>query len=120
MRRARALVSLFFATTIGCYSWRLSSVSDVARLQPKASTPVMITTREGKEFVLRWVDVRGDTLFGLVQDGTDARLALPVADIRSLQLHLWDRRTTRQAVLLAAGASIVAFVVIVYFGLQNE
>jgi len=109
------LLALALLALPACTSWRSTSADAVSANEPSR---VRVTTTEGSRYTLYNATVRGDSLYGRTEVGTD--VAVAVADLDRAETRRFSAVKTAGAAVggvIAAGALYLgAIVVYLVFG----
>jgi hypothetical protein len=102
---------------LGCYSYKIISVSELEEIEKEIPTEIVLKTQEGK--IYNFPDssyyVENDTLYG--RENPDEEIILNISDIKTIWLAERDEVSTTLLAILSF--TLVSLFVIVLIGLQN-
>lgn len=85
--------ALLVGQLAGCTSWRVASTPP-AQFTAGSTELVRVVRRNGTEVTLREAQVRGDTLYGTPSPVPGQRLAIPLSDVRTIEVRQGDTAKT--------------------------
>lgn len=106
-------VVLFILLTVGaCHSWSPTQVPAPARPLEGNPQEARVTRTDGSVILLRSPFVKGDTLVGFTDlraASTADRVAIPVAEIRTVQTRKVNILGTTALLLIVGAAAVAVF-----------
>jgi len=111
--RLVAIATLLLASA--CMTWSRSEPPGAA-LSHVDRKPIQVARTDHSTIVLKNASVQGDSLVGTADDGSNTRVAIPIAEIRGVsEEHIDGPRTlalTGGIILSTFGALLVAVIII--------
>jgi len=103
--------------SLGCYSYKIISVSELEEIEKEKPTEIVLKTREGKmyDFPDSSYYVENDTLYG--RENPDEEIILNISDIKTIWLAERDEFST--ALLAILSLAIVTLFVLVKISYDN-
>lgn len=113
--RMRVAAGVLLATSMnGCVTYRpIAGAPTIAAGRLPARNTVRVTTRRGDRLQLADARAVGDSLIGTRTANSPAREAIALADITGLELGGTDNVRTAQAVVVAAGLTVIGLALFV-------
>ncbi len=109
--RAAAVGIVICVASSACYSYHTSNLAPVDFPQGSLGTKSRITLRDGRVHTMVRGAISGDSVIGNA-DGTNARLALAVSDVKSIDTWTYNRGRTTRLLAVPAALAVAAYVAI--------